>query len=122
MDLGKGLITGSIIISVASIICVNILKDHLGRMPIPQTQSIPYINADLSKLENVLTNRDKNALTINEAAVYLGIKEEDFRSMVYGGKLKDIPYVDIAERIVFSKKALDEWLYDSAKLHFVISP
>lgn len=123
MDQNKGVVWGSIILAITAIICVSMFKDAYMKKSVPQPQtSIPYINADVSKLEGLFKNQDKDALTVAEAASYLGIKQEIFTYMVYNEQLKDLPYVNLGGSIVFSKKALDEWIYNSSKSHVVISP
>ncbi len=116
MSESRGNIFSFFILAAAMIICAVILKDaYLGRgYPSP---SIPYINMDISQLENALKTADKDTLTVSEAAGYLGIKEEEFSSMIYAGKLDEIPYVNINSTIVFSKKALNDWLEAASKAH-----
>ena len=72
---------------------------------------------DISQLENALKMTGKDTLTVSEAAGYLGIKEEEFSSMIYTGKLDEIPFVNINGTIVFSKKALNGWLEAASKAY-----
>lgn len=115
MNENRGNILIAFIIAGAIIICALILKDAYLNKGYP-SPDIPYINMDLSRLENIL-KPTKDALTVQEAADYLGVKQEDFISMLYSGKLDEIPYVNIKSTIVFSKKALDDWLETASKSH-----
>lgn len=112
MEKNNNLLIGAIIISIALIICASILKDAYVNKGIP-SQSSPYINLDITGLKEALSDRD--TLIGHDVAVYLGIDYDDLKQMLYQDKLKDIPYIRIKGEFIFSKKALDEWLYNAAK-------
>ena len=121
MDEGKGKVIASIIIAVALIYSVNVLRDAYFNKSYPQNHAVTAsLNTDLSMIENAILNRDKDILTVYEAASYLGIKEDYFNTMFYGGKLDSLPYVTIGGNVIFSKKSLNEWIGNASKSHIVI--
>lgn len=123
MDEVRVKLFSSIVIAVSLVICAFILKDAYikkGYPPVPA--SAPTVNVDLTKVEEALRLGGKDVLTAAEAAQYLGIKEDDFTTMLYNKKLDSLPYVNIAGRIVFSKKALNDWMEKAAKTHVSIKP
>jgi excisionase family DNA binding protein len=121
MNEGKGKIIASIIIAVALIYSASILRDAYFNKSYPQNDSVTaYLNTDLSKLEDAILNHDKDILTVNEAASYLGINEDNFITMFYGGKLDSLPYVTIGGNVIFSRKALNEWIENASKSHIEI--
>lgn len=123
MDEGKGKIIAGIIIAVALIYSVNVYKDAYINKSYPQNYSVTAsLNTDLSRLENAIVNHDKDVLTIEEAARYLGIKEDYFKEMFYGGKLDSLPYVTIGGTVIYSKKSLNEWIENASKSHAAIKP
>lgn len=117
LEKGNKNIAVSIILSLALIACAIILRDAYLNKTMPQ--SIPYINADLSTLSNALQEDD--TMLLEEAGYYLGYSTEnmgDFRALVGQNKLEGLPYTRLSGRIVFSRKALDEWLYNAAKQNY----
>jgi hypothetical protein len=109
----------SLIVSISLIICAFILRDaYLDRgYPAPE---IPYISADLSQLSNSLKLSNKDTLTLTDAADYLGIEEKVLSTMIHENKLEDFPYSVIDGKFIFSKKALDEWVYRTVDTNLII--
>jgi hypothetical protein len=125
MNQDKGRLWASVIIAIALIGSVLIFRNAYISKYYPQNHAITAsLNTDLSGIINAIENHDNNkdALTLEEAAKYIGIKEEYFKELFYSGKLDNLPYVTIAAYPVFSKKSLNEWIYNSSKTHQVIKP
>ena len=117
LDKGYRIIFASIIFSISLIICAFILKDAYMSKTVPP--SLPYISADLSQLRDALVYDD--VMLLDEAGAYLGYNYEsmgEFRSLVGYNKIPGLPYTKLSGKIVFSKKALDEWLYNAAKQNY----
>jgi hypothetical protein len=117
LDKGYKIIIASIIFSLSLVVCAFILKDAYISKSVPQ--SIPYISADLSQLRDALVYDD--VMLLEEAGYYLGYSNEnmgEFRSLVGYDKIPGLPYTKLSGKIVFSKKALDEWLYNATKQNY----
>lgn len=69
-------------------------------------------------LNGSLTLNDTNSysrsdvLQASEAGAILGYDYNVFIQDIDNGKLKGIPYIEIGGHYVFSKKALEEWVYN----------
>jgi len=113
----KEIIVSGLIISFALIVCTLIFKDAYINKWYPNTMQA-NLNADFSAISKAISYSSKDALTLYELEDYLGMygpeKSGVLKSMLDSGTL-EIPYTKIAGNIVFSKKAVDEWLYDSAR-------
>ena len=118
MNERKSLVS-SIIISIALIVCVFILRDAYISKGYPSSQS-SHINMDLSQVNQALTFANRDALVLYDAAAYLGLKQATLAAMLRQEKISGT-YILINGNYVFSKKALDEWLYLKAKEHFVVT-
>lgn len=123
MDQGKGMIAAGIIIAIALVYSVHVMSDAYICKSFPSSHSVTAsLSTDLTKLENAIANQDREVMSLEEAARYLGIKEDYFSELFYGGKLDSLPYVTIGGTVVFSKKALDEWVADASASHVSIKP
>lgn len=125
MNQDKGILAASVIIAVSLIFSVYVFKNAYISKSYPQDHSVTAsLNTDLSGIINAIESHDanKDALSLAETAKYLGIKEDYFTELFNGGKLDSLPFVTIAGYPIFSKKSLDEWIYNSSMSHRVIKP
>lgn len=61
----------------------------------------------LERIERLLIINGKEALTANEAAMFLGITEGRIRHLVSG---QEIPYYKRGNRTFFAKSELERWM------------
>ncbi len=109
----SGIIIAGIAVAISLVISSKLIGD--AYMAKVQAPSIPYINADLSGIEKAMGNKD--SMLVYELADYLGMNGENmdvFERMIRENKIEGLPYVKINEVYIFSKKAIDQWLYDSS--------
>jgi len=69
---------------------------------------------ELNDLNNKKSPQEKQILDAVEAAEYLGITEQILAKLLDS---KDIPALQINSTYRFSKRALDEWVYEQSKKH-----
>lgn len=69
---------------------------------------------ELNELNNKEAPQEKQILDAVEAAEYLGITEQILAQLLDS---KDIPALQINSTYRFSKRALDEWVYEQSKKH-----
>ena len=62
--------------------------------------------AKLTKIENLMRISQKDALDINECAIYLGISTSHLRHLAC---THQIPHYKRLGRLYFSKKEMDDW-------------
>lgn len=108
-----GVMIAGFVLAISLVVSAVIIRDaYMAKVEAP---SIPYINADLSKVENALSNRD--SMMLYDLAAYLGINTENlaaFKEMIEKNKIEGLPYIKINGNFVFSKRAVDQWLYDAS--------
>lgn len=108
------LIISSLIIAVALIICTTKLTNTNAFRGI--LNAYGSINSSVSLNNGQANQRSYNeVLSIYDATSYLGIDEATLRNVVNSGNVLGIPYVSTGGQIIFSKKALDEWIYNASK-------
>jgi hypothetical protein len=59
-------------------------------------------------------NADKDILMLYDAGAMLGYDPGEFIQDIKNGKLEGIPFIQVGDRYIFSKKALEEWVYGKA--------
>lgn len=104
---------GMIFLGVSMIISSLILSK-------PQIKQEQFLNTSLngslyqnvSSSESNLTSGD--ILQPYYAGLLLGYDQEDLIAKIIDGTLEGIPYVKIGNHYVFSKKALEEWIYNQS--------
>ena len=60
------------------------------------------------------TDKDSDILILHDAGTMLGYASDELIQMIKDGKLEGIPYVDLGDHYIFSKKALEEWVYNNS--------
>jgi hypothetical protein len=63
----------------------------------------------VSNTDSYYNNSD--VLQAYDAGVMLGYEYNAFIQDINNGKLEGIPYLEIGDHYIFSKKALEEWVY-----------
>ncbi|KNB74292.1 excisionase [Brevibacillus reuszeri] len=74
------------------------------------------ISNELNGLNDKKASEDKQIFDAAEAAEYLGIAEQILAKLLDS---KDIPALQINSIYRFSKRALDEWVYEQSKKHTI---
>jgi hypothetical protein len=70
------------------------------------------LNGSLSVVSNSDSNYNANDILQGpDAGAILGYDYNAFIQAIKDGKLEGIPYIDLGDHFVFSKKALEEWVY-----------
>lgn len=49
-----------------------------------------------------------------DAAAMLGFSKDGLISQILNGNPNEIPYIDVSGTYLFSKKALEEWIYSKS--------
>lgn len=114
------LLGASIIMAVALLLCAYILKDsNLLKSHIPSPAN--HLSVSLSNADRNLEIKDKQVLSLWEAAAYLHVDSDALKDLLSTQGSTNIPYMKIGNNFIFSKKALDEWVEQGAKshLHFI---
>ncbi len=61
------------------------------------------------------TNEEGDILKAYSAGVMLGYDRDDLIKDIDSGNLQGLPFAKIGDQYVFSKKALEEWVYSKSK-------
>lgn len=109
-----GKIICCIIISIAIVICANMFtKTNFFQGNLNTTGNF---NGSVTMYEGQNIGRlYDEVLSIYEAASYLRMEESILKSTINNGNTIGIPYISTGGQIIFSKKALDEWVYSTSK-------
>jgi hypothetical protein len=121
MEKNVGFLIGSIILAVALVVSVLIMKDAYLNKNV--SQSIPYINANVSGIEKALSNND--SMMLYDFVAYIGGNTsnlEPYQKEIEENKFEGLPFIKINGIIVFSKRAVNQWLYDSSLKRYEVLP
>lgn len=55
-----------------------------------------------------------DVLQTYDAGIMLGYEQDNLIQDIKSGKLEGIPYIEVGDHYIFSKKALEEWVYNRA--------
>jgi len=72
------------------------------------------VNGVISVSNSDNTDKNSDVLMPYDAGAMLGYQSDEFIQMIKDGKLEGIPYVDLGDHYIFSKKALEEWVYNNS--------
>ena len=74
------------------------------------------INGSLNVSNSDYNNKiESDVLLIYDAEIMLGYEPNTLRQDIQKGKLEGIPYTKVGTQYLFSKKALEEWVYNRSK-------
>lgn len=79
------------------------------------SSSIEYVGDQLKEL-NEKDHGIKNIMYMTEAANYVGLTFNDFKTLIEEKKT-NIPYVKVNNLYIFHKESLDEWLQNGQKTY-----
>lgn len=105
------LIICAIIIAAALIICTNkLVGTNLFTGNIRTSGSF---GGNVSLSGNASKNDE--VLSLYEAGGYLNMEPDDLEKLLKSTNTQEIPFFKVSDNYMFSKKALDEWIYNCSK-------
>ncbi len=107
--LGIALIVSSLILSGAIRQGNQLYGDLTGNL----SGSFTSTSADAIYTENI-NGINKDILIAAEAGALLGYQREDLINAIIKDELEGIPYTKLGSEYIFSRKALEEWVYKSS--------
>lgn len=100
------LFIGILILGISMIVSSIILSKSIKK----QTQLNGTLNGTLTMNDSY--NIDNDILQTYDAGAMLGYNESDLIRDIENGKLEGLPCTKIGGHYIFSKKALEEWIYN----------
>lgn len=105
MFLGLSIIISSYIISKS--------LSQITNMSAVLDGSLSVINSDSDYNTNAVS-QTSDILQAYDAGVILGYEDYVLIQFIRDGKLNGLPYIDLGDHFIFSKKALEEWVYKNS--------
>lgn len=75
-------------------------------------QLIGNLNGLFTLDDSYDNNANKDILMVYDAAAMFGYQEENFIRDIENDRLEGLPFTQIGGRYIFSRKSLEEWLYN----------
>ncbi len=113
-----GMIFLGIALIVSSFILSNAIRQGnqlYGNLTGNLSGSFTSTSADVIYTGNKnYTNND--ILITYDAGILLGYQRDDFIRAIISGELEGIPYTKLGSEYIFSRKALEEWVYNKTNI------